>query len=111
MARYTFQTTSPQPSGSNVRSKEERQRSQDRYKSVLEEKYPNILSAIQSMWGYKELNTYFGKLTVDDRGGREGFPPEVWEDLHLLLNLHQEIVPEPLFSNNQSRHALDFRNF
>lgn len=83
----------------------------DLYKSDLEMRYPNILTAIQSMWGYRELNTYFTKLTMDDRGGRDGFPAEVWDEIHLLLKLHQEIVPEPLFINNQSRHSLDFRRF
>jgi len=76
--------------------------------SALEAQFPHILSAIQSLWGYKELNTYFSKLTIDDRGGRAGFPPEVWDEIHTLLRLHQEILPEPLFATNASRHALDF---
>jgi hypothetical protein len=109
MARYRFPAEN-QPA-SSVDSKRERLRQADMYKSALELKYPNILIAIQSMWGYKELNTYFSKLTMDERGGREGFPAEVWEEIHLLLKLHQEIVPEPLFKNNPSRHALDFGRF
>jgi hypothetical protein len=107
MARYQFPAKSTPASGVSLRAT--RARPADLYKSDLEVKYPNVLTAIQSMWGYKELNTYFTKLTIDDRGGREGFPPEVWAEIHLLLKLHQEIVPEPLFVNNQSRHALDFR--
>lgn len=108
MARYRFHAKNLT---SSLHSKGVRVRTADLYKSALEMKYPNILIAIQSMWGYKELNTYFTKLTMDDRGGREGFPAEVWEEIHLLLKLHQEIVPEPLFITNQSRHALDFRRF
>lgn len=110
MARYRFPDAN-NLSAANLRSRVARVRHVDLYKSDLEIKYPNILTAIQSMWGYKELNTYFSKLTMDDRGGREGFPPEVWEEIHLLLKLHQEIVPEPLFKNNPSRHALDFGRF
>lgn len=109
MARYRFPITNS--SVSTLRSRGVRMRPADVYKSDLEMKYPNVLTAIQSMWGYKELNTYFSKLTMDDRGGREGFPPEVWEEIHLLLKLHQELVPEPLFKNNPSRHALDFSRF
>ncbi|TCS38671.1 hypothetical protein EDC30_102412 [Paucimonas lemoignei] len=75
---------------------------------ALEAQFPHILSAIQALWGYKELNTYFTKLTLDERGGRAGFPPEVWDEIHTLLRLHQEILPEPLFATNISRHALDF---
>ena len=110
MARYRFPAASNK-SASGLHPRAARVRPADLYKSDLEMKYPNILTAIQSMWGYKELNTYFSKLTMDERGGREGFPPEVWEEIHLLLKLHQEIVPEPLFKNNPSRHALDFGRF
>ena len=63
----------------------------------LETDYPRVLQAIQAMWGYKELNAYFRRLTIDERGDRDGFPPEVWEEIYLLLYLHQEIVPDPLF--------------
>lgn len=109
MARYHFPATSKTLANLNARGG--RACSADLYKSDLEVKFPGVLTAIQSMWGYKELNTYFSKLTMDERGNREGFPPEVWEEIHLLLKLHQEIMPEPLFKNNPSRHALDFARF
>lgn len=70
--------------------------SNDQYQTVLEKDFPRILVAIQSMWGYPELNTYFRKLTLDNRGDREGFPKEVWEEIFTLLYLHQMIVPESL---------------
>ncbi|OGB24174.1 MAG: hypothetical protein A3I66_11195 [Burkholderiales bacterium RIFCSPLOWO2_02_FULL_57_36] len=63
----------------------------------MEKDFPRILAAIQSLWGYPELNSYFRKLTLDSRGDREGFPKEVWEEIFTLLYLHQIIVPEPLF--------------
>lgn len=66
------------------------------YQSTLEKDFPRILETIQAMWGNNELNMYFRKLTMDERDTREGFPPEVWNEIHLLLSLHQEIVPEPL---------------
>jgi hypothetical protein len=68
------------------------------FQTVLEARYPHILDAIQAMWGYKELNTYFRRLTLDDRGGRAGFPPEAWEEIHALQLLHQMIVPELSFA-------------
>jgi hypothetical protein len=83
MPRYAAPDPCPAPSGRRVPS--------------LETDYPRVLQAIQAMWGYPELNEYFRKLTIDDRGGREGFPPEVWDEIHTLLYLHQLIVPEPLF--------------
>lgn len=68
-----------------------------RYQTALEKDFPRILDAIQAMWGYRELNAYFRKLTIDERGDRAGFPAEVWEDIYMLLYLHQQIVPESLF--------------
>lgn len=62
--------------------------------SSLERDYPRVLQAVQALWGHQELNIYFRKITMDDRGNREGFPPDVWEEIYMLLRLHQEIVPE-----------------
>ncbi len=68
-----------------------------RYQTALEKDFPRVLDAIQAMWGYRELNAYFRKLTIDERGDRAGFPTEVWDDIYMLLYLHQQIVPESLF--------------
>lgn len=105
MPRYRF----PAPSLSAAAAPTDKGDGQAPCVSALEEQFPHILSAIQALWGFKELNTYFTKLTIDERGGRAGFPPEVWDEIHMLLRLHQEILPEPLFATNFSRHALDFR--
>jgi hypothetical protein len=67
---------------------------QDPYQTTLERDYQRVLVAIQSMWGYPELNIYFYKLTMSDRDQRAGFPPDVWEDIHLLWTLHQSIAPD-----------------
>lgn len=68
----------------------------DPYQTTLERDFQRVLIAIQAMWGYPELNAYFHKLTMCDRRGREGFPPDVWEDIHLLWSLHQTLVPDSL---------------
>lgn len=57
--------------------------------TVLEARFPHVASAIQLLWGNPEMDTYFSKLVVDDRGNREGFPPEVMSDLKFLAALHQ----------------------
>jgi len=61
--------------------------------SVLETRFPRILQAIQALWGYPEMNLYFSKLMMDERGDRDGFPPEAWEEIHLLMDLHQRLLP------------------
>jgi hypothetical protein len=68
----------------------------DLYPSVLEKDFPRIMAAVQAMWGYQELNLYFKNLTLDNRGDREGFPKEAWEEIFMLLYLHQAIVPGTL---------------
>lgn len=69
----------------------------DVYPTALEKRFPHILNAIVAMWGYQELNVYFQKLSVDERGGREGFPIEVWEEINMLLSVHQAIFPPRFF--------------
>lgn len=64
-------------------------------KTVLEEKFPHILETIQIMWGHPELNMYFNKLIVDDRGNRQGFPTDAWAEIHMLSRIHHALVPEP----------------
>ena len=65
----------------------------DQCKTALEIHYPHVVEKIQLMWGYPEMNTYFLRLTVDERGDRDGFPPDVWDDLHILLRIHHELFP------------------
>ena len=106
MPRYRF--PAPEPAEGDPLAQAEAMPPADQCRCALEVKFPHILSAIQALWGFKELNTYFTKLTLDERGGRAGFPPDVWDEIQMLLRLHQDILPEPLFAGNQSRHALDF---
>jgi uncharacterized protein len=61
--------------------------------STLEARFPRVASAIQLLWGYPEMDTYFAKLVVDDRGDREGFPPDVMSDIMLLASMHQSLYP------------------
>ncbi|WP_338845698.1 hypothetical protein V8J88_18460 [Massilia sp. W12] len=62
--------------------------------SILERDYPRILENIQMLWGFDEMNDFFRKLSIDDRGDRQGFPPEAWEEIRALMDLHLFIVPE-----------------
>lgn len=106
MPRYRFPAPNLAAPGTNSSAQESSP--QEQCQSALEVQFPHILSAIQALWGFRELGTYFTKLTLDERGNRAGFPPEVWDEIHMLLRIHQELVPEPLFATNESRHALDF---
>jgi hypothetical protein len=94
MARYSF--PAPKPTPAEVQSGK-RSVASDPYQSVLETQFPRILDKITMMWGFQELNAYFASLLLDDSGaGRQGFPPEAWEEIHVLSSLHLLLVP----SNN-----------
>lgn len=105
MARYRFPAAGRAASGAASAQNDGRRVV---CQTALEVQFPHILTSIQALWGFKELNAYFTKLTLDERGNRAGFPAEIWDEIHTLLRLHQEIMPEPLFAGNESRHALDF---
>jgi len=65
------------------------QRQQEEYPFIIIQKFsPRISTAIELMWGNPELETYFDKLIVDDRGGRAGFPKPVMDALLRLYNDH-----------------------
>jgi hypothetical protein len=62
-------------------------------KTTLEERFPRIVDSIVLMWGNKEMDTFFQKIMMDDRGDRQGFPPEVMSDLMFLSQLHNTAYP------------------
>jgi hypothetical protein len=59
----------------------------------LEEKYPRIIQQLTLLWGHPELETFFEKLWIDDRGNRQGFPPEVMSELMFCSSLHRDAYP------------------
>lgn len=52
-------------------------------RSALED-MPRLCHTIVTIWGAKEIDDFLRKLIIDDRGGRQGFPPEMMEELLLL---------------------------
>ncbi|HXC38250.1 MAG TPA: hypothetical protein VN667_04835 [Burkholderiales bacterium] len=66
-----------------------RKQQEEEYPFITIQKFsPRIAKAIELMWGNPELETYFDKLIVDDRGGRAGFPRPVMDALLKLYNDH-----------------------
>ncbi len=59
--------------------------------SPLEAHFPRLVAEIQAFWGTAECYGKLEALLVDRRGGRQGFPADVYSDLSLLLTL----VPRP----------------
>lgn len=56
------------------------------YPHELELHFPRILNRIVELWDSKDAEAYFNDLMIDNRGGRQGFPPKVASDI-IHLNL------------------------
>lgn len=53
----------------------------------LEEHFPRLVPEIVAFWGSPTCFAQLQDLLVDKRGGRQGFPMDVYSDLSLLLTL------------------------
>lgn len=71
--------------------------------SPLEEHFPRLVPEILAFWGTPNCFEKLQDLLVDSRGGRQGFPAEVYSDLSLLLTL----VPSPKGPYDIWNDALD----
>jgi tankyrase len=57
---------------------------------IVERAFPRIAATIRDQWGKRALDDYFSKRVVDDRSGRQGFPPEVLSAIMEVARLHGE---------------------
>lgn len=57
---------------------------------IVEAGFPRIAESIRELWGTPELDRYFDRLLIDERGDRAGFPPEVVQALLALSQQHIE---------------------
>lgn len=52
--------------------------------SALELRFPRIARELALRWKTRDIHEYMDALLIDQRGDREGFPPDVQEELMLL---------------------------
>jgi hypothetical protein len=57
---------------------------------IIERQFPRIALTIRRDWGKRALDDYFATLVVDDRGSRQGFPPDVLTAILEVARLHAE---------------------
>lgn len=58
--------------------------------SALEHHHPRVVERLILFWGHSEFEPYVSSLTIDWRGGRQGFSPEVLAELFFLQSIHHE---------------------
>ncbi len=61
----------------------------EKYPYHLEEKFDRILIKIEQLWDTPQIDDYFSDLIIDKRGGRQGFPKEVMEDIIRLSEFRE----------------------
>ena len=59
-----------------------------KYVSALEKGFPRVVDKILLMWGAKEFPEFLSTLMIDTRGGRQGFPFDVIQELMFLQEIH-----------------------
>lgn len=72
---------------------------------LIKYQFPRIYERIDACWCSNELDSYFDKLIVDERGNRNGFPKDILEALLILartnLNeLHKDGQSIDKYKNN-----------
>lgn len=66
---------------------------QEVYPQQLLASFPRIAARIAGLWGHREIEAYFQDLMIDERGNRQGFPPEVLMDILRLRTYHRGLFP------------------
>jgi ankyrin repeat protein len=61
----------------------------EQYPHALEQKYERVLQKIDELWDTSEIDAYFSDLIIDTRGGRQGFPKDVLDDIIVLRDFRE----------------------
>ncbi len=63
----------------------------DNFPEAIAQRFPHILARLADLWGSAALDAYLDGLMLDDRGGRQGFPPDVGTEIFRLIALHASL--------------------
>lgn len=67
----------------------------DNYPYALEARFDRILIKIEQLWHTPQIHDYFSSLIIDSRGGRQGFPKDVIDDILRLRQVrHSQYIRE-----------------
>ncbi|WP_090697450.1 hypothetical protein [Nitrosomonas aestuarii] len=63
--------------------------------SVLERDFKHVADKIELHWGFPEFYPFINKLLVNDHDrSRNGFPPEVMQEIYELHEIHEKLFPD-----------------
>ena len=61
----------------------------EKYPYSLEKQFDRVLTKIDQLWDTEQIDDYFCDLIIDKRGGRQGFPKDVMDDILELRTLRE----------------------
>jgi hypothetical protein len=64
------------------------------YPHKLEEKYPRVFNKLIELWDTAQIDNYFAELMVNNRPGRQGFPPEIATEIYYLSQVRERTRPK-----------------
>ena len=85
---------------------------EEKYPRTLETRHLRVFNNIMDQWGKPELDDYFNELFIDRRGGRQGFPVEVMQDIFFLYSLWKKVKgdkpsQDAVWSNEAVKRGLE----
>ena len=63
------------------------------YPHKTDEQFPHIVEKIANLWGTVGMPRYFNELLFNDRGSRQGFPPEIMAEIFSVSNYYDSHKP------------------
>ena len=75
------------------------------YPQNLERQFPRVLSKIVAAWSSREsISALFSELLIDQRGDRQGFPPEIVREIFQLSIFYDGLSPARKAASDVWRH-------
>lgn len=74
--------------------------------SHLLTRYPHIRAKLHVLWGTAECRKYLVDLGFVDRDHRQGFPSDILEEIHFMLDFHDKKYPEFIPPKPPRDHAV-----
>lgn len=65
-----------------------------RPESTLEQRFPHVAKMLVAMWPSEALALYVKRMVVADRETRAGFPKDVLDDLLMLDEINEMLLPK-----------------
>lgn len=66
----------------------------DKVRCAIEERFPHIARELCALWETDRIELYLDDLLLDTRGGRQGFPVDVLDELMFLSGMRWHIRHE-----------------